>query len=180
MPSAFTHAVFAASLGSVMVPEHKRLVAIGALCAVLPDADVIAFSFGIPYAHMLGHRGLSHSLAFAASLTALLTWALARRDRELSDLRVPIFCFLAIASHGLLDALTDGGLGIAFFAPFSSERYFFPWRPIAVSPISVRRFFSERGLSILASELVTVWTPALGLSAIGILWRRRTVRTLGR
>jgi inner membrane protein len=178
MPSAFTHAVFAASLGSMMVPDRKRLVAIGALCAVLPDADVIAFSFGIPYAHMLGHRGLSHSLAFAACLAVLLTWALARGEHELPALRVSLFCFLAIASHGLLDALTDGGLGIAFFAPFSSERYFFPWRPIAVSPISVRRFFSQRGLAILANEFVTVWMPALGLFAMGILWRRRTVRTL--
>ena len=174
MPSAFTHAFFAASLGSVMVPERKRLIALGALGAVLPDADVIAFSFGIPYAHVLGHRGLSHSLVFAASLAALLTWLLARRQGDLPVLRIGSYGFLAIASHGVLDALTDGGLGIAFLAPFSSERYFFPWRPIMVSPISVRRFFSERGVTVMASELVTVWLPALVLSAIGVLWRHRS------
>jgi hypothetical protein len=30
------------------------------------------------------------------------------------------------ASHGMLDAMTDGGLGVAFFAPFDNARYFFP------------------------------------------------------
>jgi hypothetical protein len=48
--------------------------------------------------------------------------------------------------------MTDGGLGVAFFAPFHNERYFFPWRPIAVSPIGMG-FFSERGLEVIISEL---------------------------
>jgi inner membrane protein len=173
MASAFTHAIFAASLGSVMAPERKVLIALGALCAVLPDADVLAFAFGIPYAHMLGHRGLSHSLTFAATFATFLTWTMARRDGALPVMRVGSYLFLAVASHGVLDALTDGGLGVAFFAPFSGERYFFPWRPIAVSPISVRRFFSEWGLVVLASELVIVWVPAAALVGTGVLWRRR-------
>ena len=176
MASAFTHVVFSAALGSVMLPDRKRVIALGALGAVLPDADVIAFSFGIPYAHVLGHRGLSHSLAFAAFWAALLTFTLARRERALPLVRVASYLFLATASHGLLDALTDGGLGVAFFAPFSNDRYFLPWRPIAVSPISVRRFFSDRGLAVLASELVIVWAPALVLSAMGVLWRRQSER----
>jgi inner membrane protein len=58
-----------------------------------------------------------------------------------------------IASHGLLDAMTTGGLGVAFFAPFSAERYFFPWRPILVSPIGIERFLSPRGAAVLMSEL---------------------------
>jgi hypothetical protein len=41
--------------------------------------------------------------------------------------------------------MTDGGLGAAFFAPFDNKRYFLPWRPIQVSPISVHRFFTPRG-----------------------------------
>jgi inner membrane protein len=177
MASALTHAVVAASLGSVMTPERKRLIALGSLCAVLPDADALAFAFGIPYAHMLGHRGLSHSLAFAAVLTGVLTWDLARRDAAFPAMRVGSYLFLAMASHGLLDALTDGGLGVAFFAPFSGQRYFFPWRPIAVSPISIRRFFSERGLAILANELVIVWVPCLVLTMMGVIWRWRRAKS---
>jgi inner membrane protein len=54
------------------------------------------------------------------------------------------YLFLATASHGVLDAMTDGGLGVAFFSPFDNRRYFLPWRPIVVSPISIARFFSGR------------------------------------
>jgi inner membrane protein len=45
------------------------------------------------------------------------------------------------ASHGILDAMTDGGLGVAFFSPFDDTRCFFPFRPIKVSPIGLS-FFS--------------------------------------
>jgi membrane-bound metal-dependent hydrolase YbcI (DUF457 family) len=60
------------------------------------------------------------------------------------------------ASHGVLDAMTDGGLGIAFFAPFDNTRYFFPFRPVKVSPIGLS-FFSARGLDVIWSELL--WAP---------------------
>jgi hypothetical protein len=53
------------------------------------------------------------------------------------------FFFLATASHGLLDAMTDGGLGVAFFSPFDKHRYFFPWTPIRVSPIGLTRLFQR-------------------------------------
>jgi inner membrane protein len=185
MASAFTHAFFAASLGTVMIPTHvpkrARLAALGALLAVLPDADVIAFAFGIPYADLLGHRGLSHSLAFAAAIGALfaLAWGQgakrhAPKRATLSNSNDPTapaflrsfpYLFVAMASHGVLDAMTDGGLGVAFFAPFSSDRYFFGWRPILVSPIAVDRFFSLRGLRILRSEFFVVWLPSLALAA---------------
>ena len=39
-----------------------------------------------------------------------------------------LYLFLSTASHGVLDALTDGGLGVAFFSPFDQTRYFFPFR----------------------------------------------------
>jgi inner membrane protein len=41
---------------------------------------------------------------------------------------------VATASHGILDAFTNGGLGVAFFAPFDKTRYFFP-----VTPMKLRR-----------------------------------------
>jgi len=72
----------------------------------------------------------------------------------------------------LLDMLTNGGRGIALFAPFSNARYFFPWRPIEVSPISVQRFFSQRGVQIMRSELQWVWLPAAVVCILGMLGRR--------
>jgi len=60
-----------------------------------------------------------------------------------------------------LDAFTDGGLGVAFIAPFDDARHFFPWRPLRVSPIGAAGFFSERGLETMISEIKWVWIPSL-------------------
>jgi inner membrane protein len=72
----------------------------------------------------------------------------------------------------VLDAMTDGGSGVAFWAPFDDERYFLPWRPIPVSPIG-RRFFTERGVAVLEGELLLVWLPAAIFAAVCLGVRRR-------
>jgi inner membrane protein len=87
-----------------------------------------------------------------------------------------MYFFVATTSHGILDAMTTGGGGIAFFAPFWNERYFFPWRPILVSPMSVRRFFTERGARVIASEIQYVWIPALAFCAAMWTLRRRSAQ----
>jgi membrane-bound metal-dependent hydrolase YbcI (DUF457 family) len=71
-----------------------------------------------------------------------------------------IFMFACTMSHGLLDAMTDGGRGVAFFAPFNNDRYFLPWRPIAVSPLSVTRFFTAAGMRVIANEFMWVMLPS--------------------
>jgi inner membrane protein len=83
-----------------------------------------------------------------------------------------LYFFLATASHGFLDAMTNGGLGVAFFSPFDNARYFLPWHPILVSPISLTRFFSGRGAAVLPSELIWIWIPT-GLLAVLMLVLRR-------
>jgi inner membrane protein len=141
-------------------------------CAVAPDFDVLAFRFGIPYDAPLGHRGFSHSLAFAVLLggaATLLLRALLRGSAQQPPplARTFILLALATASHGFFDALTDGGLGVAFFSPFDHTRYFFPWRPIAVSPLSLARFFSAHGLAVMKSEALWLGVPACMLWWIG-------------
>ncbi len=80
---------------------------------------------------------------------------------------------LVTASHGMLDAMTDGGLGIAFFAPFDDTRYFFPWRPVLVSPIGIAPFFSRYGLDVLISECVWIWLPVGIIVLIAkMLWKK--------
>jgi inner membrane protein len=174
LPTIFSHAVAAIGIGSVILPRHSRatLWAAGIVCSMLPDADVIGFQFGIGYGSMLGHRGLTHSLLFAALLSFAVTFAFFNNPPPLARVRIALFLFVATASHGLLDAFTNGGLGIAFFAPFDDERFFFPARPIAVSPIGTA-FFSARGLDVLRSELLWVWLPALTLVAIASAVRFR-------
>ena len=176
MPTVFSHAITGVAIGAVMVagPSRARLWGLGALCAVLPDVDVVSFHLGLPYDHPLGHRGLSHSFAFAAGLASVMS-ALVRRagPAGVSGPRLWTFFFLATASHGLLDAMTNGGLGIAFFAPFWKARYFLPWQPIAVSPISIDRFFSPWGLAVMQSELGWVWSPAAVVFLVGLFLSRR-------
>ena len=83
-----------------------------------------------------------------------------------------MFLFMATVSHGVLDAMTNGGLGIAFFSPFDNVRYFLPWRPIRVSPISVTRFFSGGRYAVLQSELLWIWTPAFIFATVMLLLKR--------
>ncbi len=151
MPTIITHP--AVALLKTWFPRlSSGAVRLGAVLTVLPDADVVAFALGIPYEHMLGHRGITHSIAFAVVAAVIGTLLVERR------LATFTFLFICALSHPLLDALTDGGLGVALFAPFSNERYFFPWTPVRVSPIGAG-FFSARGMETLASEVVWVWVP---------------------
>jgi len=96
----------------------------------------------------------------------------------LSQLSTWVYFFIATASHGFLDAITDGGLGVAFFAPFDNHRYFLPLRPIHVSPIGAGRFFAHRGLEVLQSELLWIWLPAALLALSVWLMRQRAAPSM--
>ena len=174
MATVFSHAIAAGAFGVVcgrMIPG--RAIFYGAVSSMVPDLDVLGFGLGIRYADPFGHRGFTHSLCFAAVWAALVTLVLFLKPTD--RCRWPaiwLFLFLATASHGLLDALTDGGLGVAFFAPFDNARYFLPWNPIAVSPIGAR-FFSPRGLAVLTSEALWIWLPSVAVAGAAILARRR-------
>src|SRR5262245_1457683 len=114
MPTIISHAAvplaLAIGLGREAVPG--RLAQVGIVAAILPDLDVLAFGLGIAYENALGHRGFTHSLAFAA-LAGLAASYMYRTLRTTSG-RAFWFVFLATASHGMLDAFTNGGLGVAF------------------------------------------------------------------
>jgi inner membrane protein len=133
--------------------------------ALLPDADVIAFRLGVPYEAPWGHRGATHSLAFAAAVA--LVAALVARLGKLPVVRTTLVVFLVVASHGITDAFTDGGLGAALLWPFSEARFFAPWTPIPVAPIG-RGFLSLRGLRVAAVELL-LFAPFFAYG----LWPRR-------
>lgn len=175
MASVFSHAVAALSIGACFyTPDApKRIWVAGAVCSVIPDLDVIGFQFGVRYGDFWGHRGFTHSLVFAALLaTAALALVYRHRQSSIGRFSVWLYLFLATASHGFLDATTDGGLGVAFFAPFDTRRYFLPWTPIRVSPIGITRFFGARGLAVLKSELLWIWLPAALFAASVWMVRR--------
>jgi inner membrane protein len=87
-----------------------------------------------------------------------------------------ILFFLLTASHGVLDAFTNGGLGIALLSPFDNTRHFFPWKPITVSPIGVKAFFSKWGLAATKSELLWIWLPCSLVVVLSTLIRTLAAR----
>ena len=129
--------------------------------------------FGIRYGDMLGHRGITHSLPCALMVACLAAW-LCLDTANQSGRTWPVlvgYFFIVTASHGLLDAMTNGGLGVAFFAPFSNNRYFLPWQPIEVSPIGLDFFFSARALAVLWSEIKWIWIPsAVVIVCAQLIW----------
>ena len=171
--------IAAAAIGSVFYRRglSVRFWVLAAACSIAPDADVIGVALGVPFQSLLVHRGLSHSLVFAAALAAVVVLVFfARMRMGVSPARLWLYFFLATASHGVLDALTNGGPGIAFFAPFDNARYFLPWRPVVVSPIGIRPFFSEWGLRVIESELLWIWLPSLISAGLVVIVRGRINR----
>lgn len=143
MASAFSHALAAVALGSILRLEKPPLKfwLCGMACAILPDMDSLGFASGVPYGSMFGHRGFTHSLCFALLLGSLTTFLFFRDDSHQGrGTRLWLYLFLSTASHGVLDAVTNGGMGVAFFSPFNTTRYFFPFHPVQVSPINALRF----------------------------------------
>jgi len=167
--ASLLHVAVGIAAGRLLTPRGRSPLApmLGmAALSMLPDADVLAFSFGIPYDHPFGHRGATHSLAFAAGMAAVVG-AAARRAGSRRAARIAAVVGLVVASHPVLDAMTTGGLGVALWWPVSDRRIFLPWRPIPVAPIG-RGFLSARGLAVALTELL----PSLPLLAWAF-WRRR-------
>ncbi|MFC4635804.1 metal-dependent hydrolase [Dokdonia ponticola] len=177
MASAFGHAFAAIALGTSLPKEYRtvKFWILSMACAILPDADVIGFSIGIPYDSFWGHRGFSHSLLGAFVLGITIT-ILFYRSIVLSKKGIILVLFftIATASHAVLDAMTTGGLGVAFFAPWDNTRHFFDWRPIQVSPIGIKNFFSEWGLRVIMSELLYIFVP--GAFYMGSMYIIRKIR----
>ena len=157
----------AAALGPDIVPPGLLVLAL--VCATLPDVDALGLWLGIPYDHPLGHRGITHSLPFALALAGAGALLAPRLGAEPAITFWLLFA--SAASHGLFDAMTNGGLGVALFSPFSSRRHFLPWRVIEVSPLRPSALFSRRGLVVLRSEVRWVWIPCLAVALTGLALR---------
>jgi len=138
-------------------------------CAIAPDFDVLTFKFGIPYSSFWGHRGFFHSLFFALLLGFFISSVFFRKDGFVSKswLFYTLYFSAITASHGILDAFTNGGLGIALLSPFDNERYFFWATPISVSPLSIKAFLRGRGLDIIKNEFLWIWLPSIFFAVIG-------------
>jgi inner membrane protein len=184
LASAITHFVVGAGLTlpfmesaalRAVLPRWAIPVTAG-LFAAAPDLDTWAMlALHIPRGSIFSHRGFFHS-PFFLTLLALAVASLVAKGRAVF-LLAAVWAGAAI-THPLLDMLTDGGSGVMLWFPFSTERIFFPWRPIRVSPLSISRFFDRAG-EILWSELPFCAAATLvGLAIWGSIARRNKIRNL--
>jgi inner membrane protein len=133
------------------------MLAAGVL-AVAPDLDTVFYGI-IPYAHFLGHRGFVHSPFFSflfAVILASIIYGVSRTLGFRAYLGIIAAFTLALASHGVLDAMTDAGLGVMLLYPFSEERFFLPWRPFYAPPIKLSSISYSKVQTMIKSELPIV------------------------
>jgi inner membrane protein len=187
LASAITHFIVGAAIAlpamesralrPVMPPWALPVTA--GLWAAAPDLDTwLMFGLGIPRGSIFSHRGFFHSPFFLILAAVLLAGVVAERHGRPAVRWLALMWAASALTHPLLDMLTDGGSGVMVLIPFSFGRFFFPWRPIRVSPLTIARFF-ERAGPILWSEL-PFSAAALAVGVIGLLWRKaRYKRTYG-
>ena len=139
MPLTTTHALVpcAAALAFSPRPVPWRLIAAAAVTSALPDADWLAqHLWNLPAASVYSHRGAAHSL-FAALATGLIAATLHRWLR-VSPLTAATAVGAAMASHGVLDMMTNSGKPVAYLWPLSSVRLWADWRPIQSTPVHLQ------------------------------------------
>ncbi|MGH7875726.1 MAG: metal-dependent hydrolase [Candidatus Binatia bacterium] len=159
----------------------RRLPLAAAAASVLPDLDVIGYCLGTPYGHPFGHRGFTHSLAFGI-LLGLVAIPFAARLAAAPHM---VFFLIALSaiSRGILDAMTSGGLGIAFLWLFPTIVSFchgarsrsHPWKLKAFSPVARFESRSLKSLSFGSRPQSSLASPGATQTS-GVGSKRRAAR----
>jgi inner membrane protein len=173
MASLFAHA--AIPLIAKGTSERRQTITLLAL-SMWPDLDWLGLAFEVRPNEMLGHRGVTHSL-LAAMVSAAIA-AIVLRSRSQKDW---LFLFGVAASHGLVDTITAGDVGVAWFAPLSNVRLSLPIIPSC--PMGLDEWLGPFGVLTLANEILYIVLPlalVVGfvragasrrrLAAIGAVW----------
>jgi inner membrane protein len=182
VPSIFGHAIVGTAAARLASPvkSSRKLYILSLLSSIIPDIDVVTFAFGVQYESFFGHRGILHSIVFAgvAGFFGSAVYLKSFKFRSIDHLRWMGYFTLVTLSHPILDAMTKGGRGVAFFSPFNNYRYFSYFRPIFVSPLSVQEFFSLVGLRILISEVLFLGVPCFAMILLSKVCSRAFVSRL--
>jgi inner membrane protein len=181
MATILTHGIVGYTIARVCVrkPMSPFFWILAFLAPMLPDLDILGQKYyGIAYRDCFGHRGVFHSLfvAFFAALILIILFKLLTHPQGFKLSKDSFWAFfLGISSHGMLDALTNGGLGVAVFWPINCNRYFFPIRPLEASPLNIERFL-EQGIFIMKNEFYLVWIPCFAILFLDYLYQRVLIR----
>jgi inner membrane protein len=156
----FSHGILGASCAVAFAARGRpRLAAlVGATAAMAPDLDVLIRSAEDPLMMLKYHRHFTHALVFVpvgACIMASLWWLVLRRRVAFAMLYA--MCLCGMATHGLLDSLTNYGTHL--FWPFTNRRE--SWSAISiVDPIFT--------LTLLGFLLVAVVRKRPRLAAYGL------------
>jgi inner membrane protein len=164
MPTVISHSIVAIIFGKLFYKRTgTKFWIFSIICAIFPDFDVFLYVFAIPYGNMFEHRGFLHSIIFVWILAFIIVVVGFREIKHFSKewWLFAAYFFIIGLSHIILDSMTSGGLGVGFFMPFDSTRYFLPYNPIRVSPYHLLRFFGSEWKRILISELFWIWLPSV-------------------
>jgi inner membrane protein len=111
----------------------RRAIGWGAIMGMLPDLDVIVKVSTNPFAEVLYHRGITHSIFFGPVIGPLLGYLLWRYYEKQDALSAWIgLCIWALVTHPLLDLFTV--YGTQLLAPLSNHRFTLSAVPI-IDPI---------------------------------------------
>lgn len=123
MPLPIAHGLFGASVVALVHPtaavKNWKPMLYGFLLANAPDMD-FAGSFLFGWTNF--HRGISHSLFFAALIGAII-FVFLRGE----NWRVPTAYTLAFLSHTLLDFIAGNDGAVRLLLPFDDERFALGW-----------------------------------------------------
>lgn len=173
MPLTTTHALvpLAGAIAFGQRPIRWKLLIAAGLAAALPDIDYFSPRIA-PASYILSHRGASHSL-FTALAAGMLA-ALAYRSFSVNPLTAGVVIAGSMASHGLLDMMSDSGEPVAYLWPLSSLRVFADYRPIHGGAVYLSHFVTDA----LARQQSELWQIAIPMFASAVVFR--AVRTLAR
>jgi inner membrane protein len=165
MPSLLGHAVAGLAITETFHRARlpRRIWVLAPMCAMAQDLDWFVSFLAYHKNHILNHRGVAHSLFGALLLAAAVLILALRRDQR--SFQAWLCLTLAALSHGLMDACTSGGVGVALFMPFSDSRWACLWQPIQVAPLPLGREDLWLFLASLRSEALWIGLPALAVAA---------------
>lgn len=167
---SLTQIVLGAAVGNAVAGKKlkNRALVYGALAGTIPDMDILVGMFLDPVRAVEIHRGISHSVFFAALVAVLLGWLVSKIERKskLSFKEGYWLFFLGLFTHALLDMFTTWGTRLlwpVYSYPFAFKSVFVI-DPLYTIPFIVCLILSMRQTENLKKR--TYWnTMGLGISS---------------
>ncbi len=158
MATVYTHAVVGLGLARLCTvhPKPWAYWGLAVLLPIVPDLDVFVPNLR---GGLSAHRGITHSLLFALLLSMVVA-GIACRHVGVKWRWLTALLFALLASHGLLDAMTNAGARIPFFWPFGNR--YGHWGPLPPSDLAYS-FPAPRASPALQAELT--WTHSMPKTA---------------